>query len=320
MTVLVIEKDGVIINAAPIVRKFVGQPISNLERWMTSFGRFRKELLKVSTMPPKPAPKTTAKPTNAPATESVFAAMKKQSALAKNMAKAKKVVAVREFDGPDGDYNSNLTRLSHYIKDGTLGAVLEFRCVDEGDYEGQKMNIFFSFKTTDRETQTEVQNRFFETLQLIGVSTDVEDDAQLDKAVKDIIEAKSIITLRVKSGKKPGSKFINVVGVADAAKQIEATEYIEDSPIADAEEEVEANAEQEVDDWNEEEVPEAEEEAVPEEEETPAPPSEWVGYVMIYKGSEVTVTAANDETMKCTIDNGTKKVIVPFSALSAPAQ
>jgi len=275
---------------------------------------------KVSTMsPPKPAPKPAAKPSNAPATESVFAAMKKQSALAKNMAKAKKVVAVREFDGPDGDYNSNLTRLSHYTKDGTLGAVLEFRCVDEGDYEGQKMVVFFSFKTTDRETATEVQNRFFETIQLCGVSTDVEDDAQLDKAIKDIIESKSVITLRVKEGKK-GGKFINVVGVADAAKQIEATEYVEDSPIADAEEEVEANAEQKVDDWNEEEVPDAEEEAVPEEEETPAPPSAWVGYAMVYKGTEVEVLAANDAEMKCTIKSGTKKIIVPFSALSAPAE
>jgi len=284
--------------------------------------------------PPKPAAKTA----NAPATESVFAAMKKQSALAKNMAKAKKVIAVREFDGPDGDYNSNLSRLSHYTKDGTLGAVLEFRCVDEGDYEGQKMNIFFSFKSSDRETATEVQNRFFETLQLVGVSTDVEDDAQLDKAIKDIIESKSIITLRVKSGKKPGSKFINVVGLADAAKQIEATEYAEETDDPDMAAEV--AAEEAVDEWEEEATEEevteeATEEEVTEEvieeevteevieeveEETPAPPSEWVGYIMLYKGNEVTVTAANDETMKCTIDNGTKKIIVPFSALSAPAE
>jgi chemotaxis protein histidine kinase CheA len=264
------------------------------------------------------SPKPTAKPSNAPATESVFAAMKKQSALAKNMAKAKKVVAVREFDGPDGDYNSNLTRLSHYTKDGTLGAVLEFRCVDEGDYEGQKMVVFFSFKTTDRETATEVQNRFFETIQLCGVSTDVEDDAQLDKAIKDIIESKSVITLRVKEGKR-GGKFINVVGVADAAKQIEDTEYVEET----TEEETTdvATEEEAVDEWEEETTEEeAVEEVVEEVEEESNLPSAWVGYAMVYKGTEVEVLAANDAEMKCTIKHGTKKIIVPFSALSAPAQ
>lgn len=267
--------------------------------------------------PTKPA----AKPTNAPATESVFAAMRKQSSLAKNLAKAKKVVAVREFDGPDGDYNSNLTRLSHYTKDGTLGAVLEFRCVDEGDYNGQKMVVFFSFKTTDRETATEVQNRFFETIQLCGVSTDVEDDAQLDKAIKDIIDSKSVITLRVKSGRQ-GGKFINVVGVADAAKQIEETEYVEESDVVTAdEEEAEATAEEAVDEWEEETTEEeAVEEVVEEVEEESNLPSAWVGYAMIYKGTEVEVLAANDDEMKCTIKHGTKKIIVPFSALSAPAE
>jgi len=265
--------------------------------------------------PTKPA----TKPANAPATESVFAAMKKQAALAKNMAKAKKVQAVREFDGPDGDYNSNLTRLSHYTKDGSLGAVLEFRCIDEGDYAGQKMVVFFSFKTTDRETATEVQNRFFETIQLCGVSTDVEDDAQLDKAINKIIADKDIITLRVKSGKK-GGKFINVVGVADAAKEIEATEYVEEST---EEETVEAATEEEaVDEWEEETT---EEEAVEEVEEEAAEeesnlPSAWVGYAMVYKGTEVEVLAANDAEMKCTIKHGTKKIIVPFSALSPPAE
>ena len=271
---------------------------------------------KASNMVP---PKSATKPTNAPATESVFAAMKKQSALAKNMAKAKKVVAVREFDGPDGDYNSNLSRLSHYTKDGSLGAVLEFRCVDEGDYEGQKMVIFFSFKTTDRETVQEVQNRFFETIQLCGVSTDVEEDADLDKAINKIIADKDVITLRVKSGKK-GGKFINVVGVADAAKEIEATEYVEETTEEETEEV--PTEEEAVDEWEEETaeeeaVEEVEEEAVEEEANLP---SAWVSYVMLYKGKEVTVTAANDAAMKCTIYNGTKSIIVPFSALSAPAE
>jgi hypothetical protein len=258
------------------------------------------------------------KPTNAPATESVFAAMKKQSALAKNMAKAKKVVAVREFDGPDGDYNSNLTRLSHYTKDGSLGAVLEFRCVDEGDYEGQKMVIFYSFKTTDRETVQEVQNRFFETIQLIGVYTDVEDDAELDKAINAIISSKAVITLRVKSGKKPGSKFTNVVGLAVAAKEIEETEYVEET----TEEEAEVVTEEEaVDEWEEETTEEEAVEEVEEEvEEETNLPSAWIGYAMLYKGSEVEVLDANDDEMKCTVKSGTKKIIVPFSALSAPAE
>lgn len=261
--------------------------------------------------PPKPPVKSS----NVPPTESVFAAMKKQSALAKNMAKAKKVVAVREFDGPDGDYTSNLSRLSHYTKDGSLGAVLEFRCIDEGEYSGQKMVIFYSFKTTDRETVQEVQNRFFETIQLLGVSTDVEDDSELDKAISSIISSKDAITLRVKSGKKPGSKFINVVGVANAAEEIEETEYVEEGT-----EEVEevATEVEEVDEWVEETT---EEDTTEEEEEVEDTnlPSAWVGYAMIYKGKEVEVLSANDPEMKCTVKDGAKKIIVPFSALSPPA-
>jgi len=260
--------------------------------------------------PPKPA----AKPSNAPPTESVFAAMKKQSALAKNMAKAKKVVAVREFDGPDGDYTSNLSRLSHYTKDGSLGAVLEFRCIDDGEYCGQKMVIFYSFKTTDRETVQEVQNRFFETIQLLGVSTDVEDDSELDKAIGSIISSKDAITLRVKSGKKPGSKFINVVGVSNAAEEIEATDYVEEG--TEEVEEVATEAPEEVDEWEDETAEEVEEE---EEVEDTNVPSAWVGYAMLYKGKEVEVLSANDPEMKCTVKDGTKKIIVPFSALSPPA-
>lgn len=41
MTVKVTVRDGIIIDAAPVVRKFVGQPIKNLEAWMRRHGGFR---------------------------------------------------------------------------------------------------------------------------------------------------------------------------------------------------------------------------------------------------------------------------------------
>ena len=269
--------------------------------------------------PTKPQQKPASKPAgSAPPTESIFSAMKKNSALAKNMAKAKKVVAVREFDGPDGDYLANLSRVSHYTKDGTLGIVLEFRATEEGDFQGQKLVVFFSFKNSDRETVTEVQNRFFETLQLMGIETDIDDD-QLDKALKGLVDTKAQITLRVKTGKQ-GGKFINVVGLAAAASEVADTEYVEEeSPIV-SEEEVAAEVEA-VDEWTEDEVAEEPVEEVVEEESDPNLPSSWVGYSMVYKGNEVEVLEADDATMKCIIKGGDgKKLKVAFASLTPPTE
>lgn len=309
-----VECDGVVKRTAPVTGKFVGQPVSNLERWMTKLGSFRKSLLsddkEIVMVTPKAAPKS-----SAPATESVFAAMKKNAALAKNMAKAKKVQAVREFDGPDGDYLANLSRVNHYTKDGSLGIIFEFRAIEEGDTQGQKMVIFFIFKGNEYRTVQEIQAEFFEALQLMGLETDI-DDAELEKGLNSLIESKAVITLRVKTSKK-GSKFINIVGLASAAQEVEATEYVEESTEeVDAVEEEATEETEEVDEWEEEE-----EEAVEEEEAADESlPSSWVGFAMVYKGTEVEVLKADDASMKCTIQHGAKKLIVPFSALTPPAE
>ena len=47
MTVLVVERDGTIVEAARIVSRFVGQPIANLEHWMSGQGGFRKFKLRL---------------------------------------------------------------------------------------------------------------------------------------------------------------------------------------------------------------------------------------------------------------------------------
>lgn len=279
---------------------------------MTKLGKFRKSLLSddkdIVMAPP-----------NVPAPVSVFAAMKKNAALAKHMAKAKKVTATREFDGPDGDYLANLSRVSHYTKDGSLGIVLEYRATGEGDTQGQKMVVFFSFKQTDRETVQEVQNRFFETLQLMGIDTDIEDD-QLNKELNALISNQAEITLRVKTSKR-GGKFISIVGLASAAKEVEATEYVEENDESHkaAMEEAEAETADEVDEW----VDETAEEEVVEEEEIvedldPSLPSSWAGYAMVYKGTEVEVLSGDDTTMKCIVKSGVKKLVVAFSTLSPP--
>lgn len=267
--------------------------------------------------PAKSAPKPPAKPAgNAPATTSIFAAMKKNATLAKHMAKAKQVQAVREFDGPDGDYPSVLSRTSHYEKDGSLGIVFEFRCT-EGEYAEQKMVIFTIFKKTEYRTVEEIQNEFFEMLQLMGVDTNC-DDAQLDAQLKTLIDNKSEITLRVKTSKK-GSKFINVVGLATAAKEVAETKYVEETVEEVPEEATEKEA---VDEWVDETAEEEAVEEVVEEvvEDEVSPPSAWVGYAMVYKGKEVEVLNADDETMKVTIKDGVKKLIVPFSALTPPPE
>lgn len=45
MTVLVDVQDGLITKAAPVVRKFIGQPVGNLVRWMRRQGGLRVEEL-----------------------------------------------------------------------------------------------------------------------------------------------------------------------------------------------------------------------------------------------------------------------------------
>lgn len=45
MTVGVEVSNGIITQAAPIVRKFVGQPIDNLRRWMKRQPGYREALL-----------------------------------------------------------------------------------------------------------------------------------------------------------------------------------------------------------------------------------------------------------------------------------
>ena len=40
------DKTGRIVNSAPIVKKFIGQPLANLEVWMKKQGGYRKEELK----------------------------------------------------------------------------------------------------------------------------------------------------------------------------------------------------------------------------------------------------------------------------------
>jgi hypothetical protein len=45
MTVQVITENGVIVDAAPIVQKFKGQPLSNLIGWMKRQKGFRSHLI-----------------------------------------------------------------------------------------------------------------------------------------------------------------------------------------------------------------------------------------------------------------------------------
>lgn len=45
MTVGIITKDGIIIDCAPIVRKFIGQKIDNLRNWLNKQPGFIEECI-----------------------------------------------------------------------------------------------------------------------------------------------------------------------------------------------------------------------------------------------------------------------------------
>lgn len=51
-TVCVYTRDGVIVAAAPVVRKFVGQPLGNLVSWFERFGGLKIHRMKDSAAVP----------------------------------------------------------------------------------------------------------------------------------------------------------------------------------------------------------------------------------------------------------------------------
>lgn len=46
MTVWVQTEDGAIVDTAPVVRRFIGQPLRNLASWMQQQGGFMVDLIK----------------------------------------------------------------------------------------------------------------------------------------------------------------------------------------------------------------------------------------------------------------------------------
>lgn len=47
-TIEVTTRDGVIVKAAPLARKFMGQPLANLLDWAGEFGGLRHHVLKTT--------------------------------------------------------------------------------------------------------------------------------------------------------------------------------------------------------------------------------------------------------------------------------
>lgn len=253
---------------------------------------------------------------------SIFSSMKANKRLNVNMAKAKKAIAVREFDGPDGDYYARLSRLGDYTKDNVLNAVFEFSITTEGEYAGQKAVIFFKFADNPAmgKKVEDIQTDLFVMIQLLGISTD-QPEAAIDKELKKLIDDNTEIHLRVKTNAK-GYKNWTVIGVASAAGEVEQEAYVtEDEVPPEVVEEPVATEEE----WEEVPVdtPEEEPEAVPEDEPEPEAaewkPSDWVGYEMLYKKVPYTVIEAEDDTGKVKIRSAKgKEYRVAFDQMEAP--
>lgn len=254
--------------------------------------------------------------------KSIFAAMKENRRLNQNMAKAKQAVAVREFDGPDGDYYGRLNRTSNYTKDNVLGIVFEFILTGEGEYQGNKAVIIFQFKDNPEMGQKmeDVQNDLMCMLQVMNIDTANLDDKQMDIELMKLIKENTELHLRVKRVGKKNFLRWSVVGLAAAAEDIENTEYTteEETVPEEVTEEVpeEVNEEplpddqlleaQESEEWEEvpeepvvEEVPEADPDDTP---------TAWVGYSLKYKNQVWEVLAAEDDTRKVKVKNKAGKV------------
>lgn len=118
---------------------------------------------------------------------SMFAEMKKNARLKKNMEKAKTSTPDQDYDGPDGDMIGRFARCNTGSKDGVPYAMIILKVADvpgQEDFKGQELPmLYFKFVDSEWSTVEEVQGRFFEALQKCGINTS-QDDGGIEDDIK----------------------------------------------------------------------------------------------------------------------------------------
>lgn len=160
------------------------------------------------TKPTKPTTTGEKKPT------SLFASLKKDPALAKAFDKAKTTPPNgRDYEGPDGDLVCRLHSYRSGAKNGIAYACLEFRILGDydgqGEYDNQKLVLYFSFEDKSWETKEDTLAAFFDSIAKMGIDVTSLTDTQIEEEIRQIAADKIPILISVKwskDGKYPNPK------------------------------------------------------------------------------------------------------------------
>ena len=263
----------------------------------------------------------------------IFALMKANKRMAKNVAVAKKVVAKKDYSGPEGEVVCHFAGQMAAVFDGVETGILRFT-VDGGtpgqeDYNGERIGLFFRFQDDEQYGRTveSVQAEFFEAVQLLGVDTISLSEAEIKKAMEALVKNRTPIKIRVTKKKGKGANSsktytnFRIVGVAqaerdepdysDAGDDVIEDEYADDNiPADDVEPDFSDDAEPETDDAE----PAADD----------YNPSDWIDFEVSYKPKSAPkplvfkVVAADDETGEVTLERNGKKVKAKYADLILP--
>lgn len=174
----------------------------------------------------KPAPK---KPEGK---VSVFAAIRKDPALAKAIKTAKTATpGGKDYEGDDADLVCRIAQNRSGVKEGVAWAAIEFRILPDfagqEEYAGHKCVLFFKFEDGNRGSKEEVLAWYFDALQKCGVVIeDDTDDASIEEQVDSMIENKTPIVVEAKWKGQYLNFFVKgpLGDEDDSAAQSEATD------------------------------------------------------------------------------------------------
>jgi len=252
----------------------------------------------------------------AESTNSLADLMKQNARLKKHVATAQKVVAQKDFTGPEGEYLVRFTGVAIVNKSPKIYYILNFKV--DGSVEGQdeqngaRMGILHGLHDTDRQTAEQGLDNLMVDLQKMGVATADMSLADVDKAVKSLVN--NAYMIRAVKAKKPGQTgfYFNLAGVASAGSETPDYSTSEttkaETPSADTGE------------WDDE-LSEDLEDAPEQDESASSVPSDWVGYLVKYKNPktgkivECTVKSADDTTEEVVLEKDGKTLKTKFSEL-----
>ena len=255
----------------------------------------------------------------------IFALMKANKRLAKNVAVAKKVVARKDYSGPEGEVVCRFNGQMAVQFDGIDCAILQFS-VDgsvpgQEDYNGERIGLFYRFQDDDYGTVESRQAELFEAIQMLGIDTVKLTEAQIKAALDELRKNGNPIKIRVVKKKGKGANAAKTYTNFRLVGTVKAESNGAVVPDEDEEWSDEDVTEPETEETEVETEVEAEVEA---EEEGELAPTDWIGFEVKYKTKRspkpltFKIIEANDEAGTVVLEREGKKVKANYADLILP--